>query len=76
MTALPPELELSKAQPIRLLDVAVVGPLMFWFGYTQSRPPKSLRAAMMLLGIGTVVYNGKNYLAVQREIERRKGITR
>lgn len=78
MTPVPSELRpvpghMAKGQLIRLADVVAIGPLMFWFGYTSKRPPKALRAAMMVFGIGTVLYNGKNYLAVKQEMKA-KGI--
>lgn len=77
MSPVPSELQrvpghMAKGQAIRLADVVLIGPLMFWFGYTSKRPPKSLRAAMMVMGLGTVLYNGKNFLAVNREMQQRK----
>lgn len=58
-----------KTQQIRLADVFVVGPLMIFGGYKLARDQSSKTAGLLLalLGAGTVVYNGRNYLRVQRE---------
>lgn len=50
----------SKTQAIRLLDVFVFGPLMLM----SARDQKSayFSTALTLIGIGTIVYNGVNYL--------------
>ncbi len=57
-----------KAQPIRLGDVFVIGPLMMWGGARAL--PKSPLAGLALLfaGMGTIALNGVNY----GKIERRK----
>lgn len=56
-----------KAQPIRLLDVFVIGPLMIYAG-TQSKPPW-LQTALVAIGIGTMFYNGRNYLLIEQQKE-------
>ena len=50
----------SKTQAVRLLDVFVFGPLMLM----SARDQKSayFSTALTLIGIGTIVYNGVNYL--------------
>lgn len=58
----------QKTQFIRLLDVFVFGPLMIASGIQQRS--QYFRAAMILIGTGTILYNGANYLKnVQREKE-------
>jgi len=50
-----------KPQYVRLVDVFLLGPFMIWFGYRSTLPawPKLL---MMAAGVGTIAYNGRNYL--------------
>lgn len=59
----------SKGQDIRLLDVFVVGPLMIYGGLKTELPP-AVRIALALLGFGTVVYNGMNYLEILKSKDR------
>lgn len=51
-----------KPQSVRLADVFIIGPLMVWGGLQL--PPKHRVAggALALLGVATVLYNGRNYL--------------
>lgn len=52
--------EIEKSQAVRLLDVFAVGPLMIW---SAQYAPKELREVMVILGLGTIVYNGANWIA-------------
>ena len=52
----------DKAQLVRLADVFCVGPLMLWGGL---RLGGAAGYTLALLGIATVVYNGRNYLEVR-----------
>lgn len=52
--------EIQKSQAVRLLDVFAVGPLMIW---SAQYAPKELREVMVILGLGTIVYNGANWIA-------------
>lgn len=62
----------NKTQMIRLLDVFVFGPLMIAGAVGQRS--KYFRTALMLIGAGTILYNGANYLTnVQREKEAAEG---
>ena len=55
-----------KAQPVRILDVVLIGPLMMWGG-AQLRKSYPLRGDLLtLLGIATVWYNGRNYLLIEQ----------
>ena len=71
----PSELEpspghLSKGQFIRFLDVVLIGPLMMYGGY-KARMNPVLRGSLIAFGAGTVLYNGANFLAIDRERRRR-----
>ncbi len=50
-----------KTQTIRILDVFVFGPVIVYAG-TRRKLPAWLRASLIVIGAGTVVYNGYNYL--------------
>ena len=55
----------EKSQLVRLMDVFVFGPLMIQASRTQRG--KYFRTALFLIGLGTVLYNGVNYLETQRK---------
>ena len=46
---------------VRLLDVFVVAPILIYAG-TRKELNKTLKTALIGLGIATLVYNGNNYL--------------
>ena len=50
----------DKSQLVRLLDVFVFGPLMI--AAARSQRSAYFRTALTVIGIGTIVYNGANYL--------------
>lgn len=54
-----------KAQGVRLADVFLFGPLMIYSSMDQ-KPPPWMNAAMLVIGVGTILYNAANYLEVQR----------
>jgi len=57
-----------KAQPIRLVDVFLLGPFMMWAGAKMVKTEGQLAGwAMLLSGVGTILYNGKNYLEIAGE---------
>ena len=60
-----------KTQQVRLLDVFVVGPLMVWGGHALSQRNGFAGMALSLLGIGTVLYNGRNYHRIRRRLRER-----
>lgn len=65
-----------RTQTVRLLDVYVVGPMVFWGGIKAAQDGESLRGGLlMLLGTLTIGYNGANYITRNR-LERRsvKGV--
>lgn len=55
-----------KAQPIRLLDVVLIGPLMVYGGARLAEREALAGNALAILGLLTVVYNGANWVRVER----------
>lgn len=51
-----------KGQNVRLLDVFLLGPFMIFFGATATGVSELAKTVMMISGIGTIIYNGRNYL--------------
>lgn len=61
----------QKAQWIRLADVVLIGPLMTYGGTALYREGHSAWGVLLgVLGVGTVLYNGRNYLRVRTAIQR------
>lgn len=58
-----------KAQGVRLLDIGVLGPLMI-FSALDKTPPPWLKLAMVGMGVGTILYNLKNYLEIQKRLKQ------
>ena len=56
-----------KAQWIRIADVFAIGPLMVYGGYRLAESEKVLGWALGILGVTTVLYNGRNYLAMREK---------
>jgi len=48
-------------QQVRLLDVFVIAPFLMYAG-SRKELPKNIRLGLWAVGIGTLVYNGYNYL--------------
>ena len=53
----------AKSQQVRVLDVAVIGPLMVWGGFKLGGVGG---AALTFFGVTTIAYNGWNYGRVAR----------
>ena len=53
----------SKGQLARAADVVIIGPTMIYFGIKAIAINLFLQAFMIAIGIGTIIYNGQNYLA-------------
>lgn len=51
-----------KSQFIRLIDVFLIGPLLIYVGLFVKEPIKWTTYPLIITGIATIVYNGKNYL--------------
>ena len=59
-----------KAQGIRLLDVFVIGPVMIYAASQVKETQPWLKMVLVGIGIGTIVYNGRNYLLIEQTIEQ------
>lgn len=57
-----------KAQPVRIADVLIVGPVMVAGGVTLvTKGNPVLGGFLALLGVATVGYNARNYALVERQ---------
>lgn len=61
-----------KAQPVRLADVLVFGPLMIYSGLGKN-PPRWVKAGLIVIGVGTILYNLQNYLLAQQQKQLQLG---
>lgn len=55
-----------KAQSVRLLDVFVIGPIMVAAGM-QKAQPQWMQLSLIAIGLGTIAYNGRNYLLIKQQ---------
>ena len=55
-----------KPQSVRLADVFVIGPLMWWGGMQLRDEYPTQGSLLALLGVGTVIYNGRNWWLKQQ----------
>lgn len=58
----------GKTQFVRLLDVFLIGPLMIYAAW-KCPLPQPQRMILLISGFATVIYNGRNYLNIQRQYE-------
>lgn len=56
----------GKAQWIRVLDVILIGPLMVAGGMSLTKKSPFWGIALGAMGIGTVLFNGRNWLLVEQ----------
>ncbi len=61
-----------KTQRIRVLDVVLIGPLMYWGGAKLQRRHPVAGSLLALFGVSTVIYNARNWQRVQAS--RRRGL--
>lgn len=54
-----------KSQRVRVADVLLIGPLMAWGGAKLAPRYPVTGGLLALLGVATVLYNGRNYLTVR-----------
>jgi hypothetical protein len=54
--------ELSKSQTIRLVDVFLIAPFLVFIGLKKGLLSKTEKYIVILIGVATLYYNGKNYL--------------
>jgi hypothetical protein len=59
-TAVSTPIEVQKSQEMRMLDVLVLGPFMIGVAM-MSRPSPVLRVLLGAVGVGTILYNLRNY---------------
>lgn len=62
--------EYEKSQIIRLVDVFFIAPVLMYTAYKAKDLPKSLRMIVLIIGLGTLLYNGKNYLKNRQNASR------
>lgn len=53
--------QFSKSQLVRFLDITIIGPMLLVWAY-RGRLSTMERFLMGVIGAGTVIYNGRNYL--------------
>ena len=58
-------IDYSKAQDVRLMDVFLLGPFMVLAGTAKRLPPWA-RLLMVAAGMGTILYNARNYARIRR----------
>jgi hypothetical protein len=54
--------EFQKSQAIRLIDVFVIAPICVYAGIKAKGLPTIINYSLVLIGVATFYYNGKNYL--------------
>jgi len=54
-----------KAQPIRVLDVLVIGPLMIYGSLVIDKKYRLTKTGLQIFGASTIVYNAYNYFRVK-----------
>ena len=55
-----------KPQTVRLLDVFFIGPLMIYGGGRLAKSERVAGGTLAVMGLLTILYNGKNWLDQQR----------
>ena len=64
--------KVSKSQPVRLMDVFLLGPFMIWFGVIATGVSSIVKVIMIIVGVATIIYNGWNYLVNEKVIDKSK----
>ena len=60
--------DVSKGQKVRVIDVLFIAPFMIYVA-TQGKLTMTERYIMFGLGAATLIYNAKNYIETQRNLE-------
>lgn len=53
--------QFSKSQLVRFMDITVIGPILLYWAY-KGKLSITERTILGLIGAGTLVYNGRNFL--------------
>lgn len=56
----------GKTQTVRVVDVLLLAPFLVWAGATGGELPRGARFALIAAGAATAVFNGLNWVNVQR----------
>jgi hypothetical protein len=56
--------ELLEVQNVRLLDVFVIAPFLFYVGTREKN--NYIKAGIYLIAAGTLLYNGYNYIKTKK----------
>ena len=60
--------DVSKGQKVRVIDVLLIAPFMIYIA-AQGKLTLTERYIMFGLGAATLIYNAKNYVETQRNLE-------
>ena len=63
--------EVAKTQAVRVADVLIIGPLMGLGGMALMKKQPLLGSGLILFGIGTTIYNARNYTSTNEALQRR-----
>jgi len=64
--------EIQKSQILRVVDFLLLGPGMIFIATNAKNIHPSLKILLALAGVGTIVYNGRNYLINRKLIRENK----
>jgi len=68
--------EVAKSQAVRVADVLLLGPATIAAGLAPRKLPWWARVGFVVYGVGTVWYNGKNWLATREAARDARGRAR
>jgi hypothetical protein len=54
--------EFQKSLAIRIIDIFVIAPICVYAGLKGKTLPKFIQLSLIVIGVSTFYYNGKNYL--------------
>lgn len=57
--------DIQRAQAVRMLDVLIIGPALILFGILP-KIPFFARVLLVLIGAGTIIYNGYFYFKYKK----------
>ena len=62
--------EYQKSQNVRLYDIVLLGPFLLYIALKKGRLTQLDKIAVGLIAVGTIIYNGRNYLNNKNESNR------